>query len=120
MAKRKSEIEPEDIMEAQQQETIDTAKSSVEISNTVPDRMAKARAAKTQKPADENGHKPKGADMAYVIVGSQANPPMRKILGIVKTRGQCRKRMEAIGDLVQGMYDEVFIVKGKRIEVDSL
>ena len=86
----------------------------------VEDRMAKARAAKqSRKPT--NGTAPKkGADMLYVIVGETWAPPQKRIIGVKQTRGQCRKQYDAIKDFALGQFDDVYIVKGKRIEVDSL
>lgn len=120
MAKRKNEAGFEDLMEAQQQETIDTAQASVDISSAVNDRMKAAREAKSQVKAPVNGHKPKGADMAYVIIGETSAPPSKGILGIRRTRGQCRKQWDAVRDMAVQMYETVYVVKGKRIEVNSL
>jgi len=120
MGKRKREHEPEDLMEAQQQQTIDTAQTSVEISDSVPDKMAAARETKKNRPAGENGHKPKGADIVYVIVGTKVGTQTKSIIGVKRTRGQCRKQWDNLKEMASALFDDIHIVKGKRIEVNSL
>lgn len=84
------------------------------------DRMAKARAAKKDKTHDSNGHKQKGADILYVIVGESNATGRKSLVGMRRTRGQCRKQWEALKDMASQIYDTVYVVKGKRIEVYSL
>lgn len=120
MAKRKPDDEHSDRTEEQQQGPVETAQPSADATIAVPDRMAAARAAKSVGGDGANWRKPKGSDIMYVIIGAKTANGHKTVVGMKRTRGQCRKQWDALREMALQIYDEVYILKCRRIEVDSL
>ena len=84
------------------------------------DRMAKARAAKVKRGKVAGHHAQPISEVEWSIIGVKKQGNVNEVVTSKKNRFQLAKTLEHMRPLLDRIYDELYVIRGKRFHVDDM
>lgn len=120
MAKRKEE-QTEDIGSPVPAMEPMTSIPVEQLPGLVPtDRMAKARAAKGKRGKGADRHAQPISEVEWSIVGVKQSGKVQEVVASKPNRFQLAKTLEHMRPLLDRLYEEMYVIRGKRYHVDDM